>query len=124
MPDLLQTACDWLTGALKANASQPVTFRRGSATIPLQATLGSTEWSSEPSDGIVETWESRDFLITAADLVLNGQRIEPVANDRIEQVIGGTTFVYQVLSQSAGQPFAYSDPGRGGMRIHTKLVSR
>src|SRR4029077_8294798 len=29
MPDLLQTAADWLTGTLKANASQPVTFRRG-----------------------------------------------------------------------------------------------
>lgn len=124
MPDLLQSASDWLTSTLKAHASQPVTFRRGTSSVGLQATLGSTEWTTDTLEGISETWESRDFLITAADLRLNGQPVEPAQGDKVDQVIGSTTFTYEVLSQPGVPPFAYSDPGRGGMRIHTKLVSR
>lgn len=122
MPDLLQSSSDWLTGMLKANVSQAVTFRRGAATVVVQATLGSTEWTSETTEGIAETWESRDFLVTAADLVLAGQRVEPTVNDKLEHTFGGTKFTYEVLAQPGVKSFSYCDPNRVAMRIHTKLV--
>ena len=124
MPDLLKTASDWLTGTLKASVSQPIALRRGSVAIDLSATLGSTEWTSDQLEGISETWESLDFLVEAADVVLDGERIEPRSGDKIEHCTGGTTVLYEVLSQPGVPPFSYSDPNRVGLRIHTKRVSK
>ena len=47
-----------------------VTYVRDLEQVPVQATIGKTEFEIDDGSGIVERFQSRDYLIHAADLVL------------------------------------------------------
>ena len=118
MPDLLNTGTVWLASKLKSNASQSVTARRGSKTIgsSLTATYGSTQFQQDSQVGII-TWESKDFLITAADYTIDSTAVEPERGDQITDHLGN---VFRVLGDNDLPPFKYADPFRKLLRIHTK----
>ena len=118
MTDLLKTGSDWLAEQLKTNASQPVAYSRGSATNTVLATIGRTMFETSSDLGIVERWESRDYLIQAADLDLG----EPQRGDQIRETQGATTYTYEVMAPGKEPAFRFSDPYRKTYRIHTKLV--
>ena len=42
MPDLLQTGADWLADQMKTHAGRTVTYRRGTDTVDVTATIGRT----------------------------------------------------------------------------------
>lgn len=118
MPDLLNTGVAWLAGQLKNEASQSVTAARGSKSIgsSLKATYGSTQFQQDSQVGIL-TWESKDFLITAADYTIDGTAVEPERGDQITDHLGN---VFLVLGDDDRPPFKYADPFRKLLRIHTK----
>lgn len=122
MADLLRVAFDWLEAMRHDHAARAVTYHRGAASVELAATVGRTEYDVDTGHGIVERYESRDYLLRTADLVLAGQSTTPQAGDRIEEVIGGETVIYGVMAPANEPLWAYSDPGRLTMRIHTKQV--
>ena len=122
MGDLLRTGSDWLEAMRHKHASRTVTYRRGAASVELAATVGRTEYDVDTGHGIVERYESRDYLLRTADLVLGGAAGTPQAGDRIEEVIAGDTVVYAVMAPANEPVWAYSDPGRITMRVHTKQV--
>lgn len=64
--------------------------------------------------------ESRDYLITTADLMLDGSATLPQRGDCIRETQGSLVFVYEVMAPGNEPPWRYSDPYRRALRIHTK----
>jgi len=124
--DLLSSGGAWLAGVLRTHASQSITYRRGTDSVSIDATIGKTQWEAVSVHGIlVEETESRDFLFSPSELVLGGQIVEPLRGDTIEEAqTDGTTHTYEVMPFGADQRhFRYSDGRRTLLRVHTKLVT-
>ena len=118
MPDLLQSGSEWLADQFKAHASQSVAYSRGADSTTVLAMIGRTVFETSSDLGIDERWESRDYLIQAADLDLG----EPQRGDQIRETQGATTYTYEVMAPGKEPAFRFSDPYRKTDRIHTKLV--
>lgn len=122
MPDLLKVSSAWLEAQRKSYAAGAVTYCRGEQSVVVQATVGSTMFEVVSDYGAIERTESRDFLITAADLVLGGAEVLPVRGDQVKELIGSATVIYEVMAPGDEPPWRYSDPWRKTLRVHTKFV--
>ena len=122
MADLLETASNWLEEKRTQHLSRTVTYQRGADTVDVPVSIGRTTFEVDDGYGIVQKWESRDFLILAADLVLAGLQTLPQRGDRIQETQAGTTYVYEVLAPGKEPAWRYSDPYRKTLRIHTKQI--
>ena len=125
MVDMLAQAAGWLSGVRKANMTTVVTYTRSctpAASVPVSATIGATTFQIENEYSVLVQFTSRDFLITAADLVLGGTVVQPKANDCITESMAEGTVVYQVLAPGKEPCWRWSDPYRNTIRVHTKQV--
>ena len=122
MGDLLRDAETWLERKRRNFVTHTVTYSRGEDSVEVLATVGRTEFEQADEYGLVHRLESRDFLITVADLVLSGAAIMPQSGDRILEVQSGAVVTYEVLATGPLPPFSYSDAQRITYRIHTKQV--
>ena len=122
MADLLEQSSAWLDGQRKKYLAKAVVYCRGQAEVEVLATAGRTTFEVESSTGVAERFESRDFIITAADLVLDGGAVVPERGDRIKETVGSLTLVYEVVGPGSEPCWRWSDPYRLAMRIHTKQV--
>ena len=122
MGNLFECGNAWLADQLKAHGSSEVTYQRGADQVEVQATIGKTEFEVDDGSGIIQRFQSRDYLIQTDDLQLGGQATLPVAGDRVRETVGDQTFVYEVLAPGNEPHFRYSDPFRKVLRIHTKHV--
>ena len=120
MADLLEQSSDWLDGQRKKHLAKAVTYCRGQAEVEVLATVGRTTFEIESSTGVSERFEARDFVITAADLVLDGVVVMPERGDRIKETAGSQTLVYEVVGPGSEPCWRYSDPYRLAIRVHTK----
>lgn len=120
MTNLLKRASDWLQSQQKQFAAETVVYRRGSASVTLAATIGRTERDVEDLSGMVVRSESRDYLIHAADLVLDGAATLPERGDEIVETTEAGELVYVVLPVDGREVWRYSDPFRTRLRIHTQ----
>lgn len=107
---------------LHEHCSRQITYRRGTLACVLNATIDSTNHQIEVAEGVIDTWESRDYLIRPQDFFLDGVRAEPRRGDRIQEQLGGKTCVYEVVGPGDGPHWRWSDNFRVKMRVHTKLV--
>ena len=124
--DMISQGLAWLDAQRVKFLSRMVVYQRGSESLELAATIGRTEFEQADEYGIVHKTQSRDFLVSAADLVIAGATVLPKSGDRVRETTGGQTFVYEVLAQNqTGErpPWRYSDPQRRTLRIHTKLIA-
>ena len=126
MADLLQKGLAWLDDQRHAHMTQTVLYVRdaenASYTVELLATIGRTEFEQADEFGVIHKLQSRDFLIRAADLVLNSELTLPKPGDRVRETVGAQTFVYEVMAPGGEPPWRYSDPYRKTLRIHTKHI--
>jgi len=90
--------------------------------VDLPATIGKTVFEQADEYGVIHRTQSRDYLISAADLVLAGVPEQPKAGDRIRETVGEQIFLYEVMAPGSEPPWRYSDPYRKALRIHTKFV--
>ena len=123
MTDLLERGASWLDTQRIRHLSRPVTYVRGGNSVEVQAAIGRTLFEVDNSAGVLEQSESRDFLVRAADLVLDGQTVLPERGDRIREEQDGTLYVYEVMAPGREPHYRFSDPYRRTLRIHTKLVA-
>lgn len=123
MADLLEIGSQWLQSQRKLHATRTVTYRRGTATVTVQATVGRTVFEQEDGNGAIVRMQVRDYLIDAADLVLGGQPTLPECGDRITETVGTTQFIYEVMPLGTEPHWRYSDPYRQTLRIHTKHIT-
>jgi len=120
---MLEQSTTWLTDQRVTHLATPVTYQRGIDSVVVPATIGQTVFRFDSQDGATIRTVSRDFLIRAADLILNGLATEPQRGDRITETDGGKTFTYEVMSPGGNEPaWRYSDPYRRTLRIHTKGI--
>jgi hypothetical protein len=120
--DLLEQSSAWLDGQRKQFLSRSVTYNRGSVSVVVLAAVGKTNFEIDTTSGVTETFESRDYIILAADLAINGTLLTPQRGDTITDVQGGQTLVYEVTGPGREPCWRWSNPYRTSMRIHTKQV--
>lgn len=124
MADLIRSGASWLTDQLKAAAGTTVTYIRATGptgatlTHTLTATVGRSAFEAQTQSGVVERWESRDYIIKTDDL-----GFEPERGDSIREVIDGVTGVYQVSTPRGVPSFHPADAFDTARRIHTTRVS-
>ena len=122
MADLLEQAAGWLDGMRAQHLSRRVVYSRGDDSVEVAATIGRTVFEIDDGSGAVVQWESRDFLITAGDLVLGGEVVEPEPGDKIREEQDSKVHVYEVMAPGKERCWRYSDPYRRTLRVHTKQV--
>jgi hypothetical protein len=114
-----------LASRLASHASEAVTLSDGGySTDGLTATVTQGRRQAIDSNGMVIEWESTDFIVTAASLILNGKLItEPKRGMRFSRMAGAVQEVFEVQAPSGEQPFHWSDAAHTIMRIHTVQMS-
>lgn len=105
---------------LRSVAGKTVTYRRGAQAVALQAVTGQSEYSTVDDAGMPVANQSRDFLVAAAELVLDGEEVEPKVGDVIEELDGTRVRTHIVIALGDDQPWRWSDSGRSTRRVHTK----
>lgn len=123
MTDLLEKGSTWLEDQRTRHLTRLVAYHRGADSVEIKATIGRTVFEQADDFGVIQKTESRDFLVLAADLVLNGERVLPKAGDRVREVQGDQVLIYEVMAPGTEPPFRYSDAYRQTLRIHTKHVA-
>jgi hypothetical protein len=123
MTDLLQQASIWLEEKRAQHAAQSVCYVRGSQLVNMPATIGKTTFEVDDGYGVLVRSESRDFLVLAADLLLDGKSTLPQRGDQIRETQSQQFFVYEVTAPGKEPCWRYSDLYRQTLRIHTKQVA-
>jgi len=126
MSDMFATAASWLAGQRKSNLATSVVYWRGLASLEdLSATKSQppAEVDGQHND-IEEELESADWIVTAADLILDEAATLPASGDLIKETSGGVTYTWQVTAVGGEPCFRYCDSARVSLRIHTKLISQ
>ena len=100
-----------------------IVYERDAFSVSVLATVGETVFEQADRFGGIQRIESRDFIITRADLVLDGSVALPQTGDTIRETRGTQVFVYKVMSPAGETPFRYGDQYRNSLRIHTKHVA-
>jgi hypothetical protein len=117
---MLQEGLSWLEAQRKTHLTVPVIYRRGGNSAEVPATVGKTVFKVIDDYGRCQHIESRDYLISAADLVLNDTQVLPGPGDKIVE----NGFVYEVMAPNNEPEWRYSDSSRNTLRIHTKLTGK
>ena len=119
MADLLEQSSAWLDDQRRRFMSRTVVYSRAGDSLEVLATVGRTTGEAADDDGLIQKWESRDYLILTEDLAAFGL---PRAGDRITEAAGDEMFVYEVMPMPGEPAWRWSDPYRRTLRIHTKQV--
>jgi len=117
--DLLEQSSAWLDDQRRKYLSRTVVYSRAGDSTEVLATVGRTTFDVSDEYGIAQHWESRDYLVLAADLAGFGL---PQRGDRITETVSGQTLVYEVLAPGGETPWRWSDAYHRTLRIHTKQV--
>jgi len=123
MVDILKNALSWLESQRKKHLTSLVLYKKGNgggASFTVPATIGKTIFSIEDDYGRIVHYESRDYLISSADLLINGIIITPQKGDEV--IDDG--FIYEVMAPANEPEWRYSDTYRNTLRIHTKLTGK
>ncbi len=120
MVDMLKNGMSWLESQREEHLASPVAYRRGDETVEVPATIGKTIFKIEDEYRRVVRYESRDFLITASDLLLDEAIILPERGDEIID----EGFIYEVMAPANEPEWRYSDSFRNTLRIHSKLTGK
>lgn len=115
--NMLADGAAWLDDQRRTHLTTLVTYRRGATELVVPATIGMTTFEQQDSDGIVTRFQSRDFIITAADIADLG---EPVVGDEIDEVHSGTQYTNEVMAVAGGPAWRWADAYREAIRVHTK----
>lgn len=122
MPSL-DAGSRWLDEKLGSTdvAGQAVEVEVGGETINCTAVPGMTPIGFDLGNGILQTWQTQDFLIAVDELVLHGETVEPEQGMRIIRTVNGERVPFKVLATEDGRCWRWSDGVTRSMRrIHTK----
>jgi hypothetical protein len=119
MSDMLAVGASWLADRLATSAGRTVRYVRGATTAYLTATVGSSVFEAADQNGVVERWESRDFVIKTSSFPLG----VPQRHDRVVDTQSGSDVTYEVAAPRGIPVWRYGDGFRATMRVHTKAVA-
>lgn len=122
MADMIQRGADWLRSRLHDHAGRSVTYTRGEDSVAITATVGFTRYETADEYGVVIERVQRDYIVAAADLVLDGVLVLPECGDTIEETSGGATKTYEVVTVGGEKHYRACDPSGTWLRIHTQEI--
>lgn len=123
MARAFDNAVKGLHRAARASRGLAVMYSRGDDSAAITAVPARSRVSMTDESGLTVTGQERDFIILAADLVLDGEQVLPERGDRIEQTVDGeTTYTYEVMPIAGQKHYQPCDDQGRLLRIHTKLV--
>lgn len=118
MGDLFADAAVWLDQQRRDHLSRAVTLKGSDGFVAeLKAAIGQTEYETANEYGAIERWESRDFIVSRADL----PRF-PVAGDLIIEEQDSRRAVYEVNAPRGLPVWSPADSYGVAVSIHTTLV--
>lgn len=122
--NLLALGSAWLGKVQAEHASEEVHYLRGDSAVAVRAVVGRSEFEHADAEGHVTRLQPKDFLILAAELLVDDVPAEPAPGDRVVQ--GGLEdgHVYEVMDLPGVPCWSWSDPLHAKYRIHTKFVGR
>lgn len=124
MSNLLATGATSLAGWIKNHASVSVVYARsGTGSVTISATQGQTSFEQTDAEGFGIRIDTRDYIVTAADLVISAATITPERGDTITETDGSLTRTHTVLGVGNEPCYRWCDPSRKMIRIHTKQIS-
>lgn len=108
--------------AVRRNRGLAVTYRRGEASVAITAVPAATRVEVSDGSGVAVRATRRDWLVRAADLVLDGETVGPEVGDRIEMAAGDGGAVFEV-QRLAGEGHVQACDALGAvLRVHTRQV--
>jgi len=113
--DLLSSGAAWLAGQLHASAATTVVFVRGASAVEAKATIGASAFDAQGQSGVVERWESRDYIIRVDDLPFG----EMQRGDKVVETVNGIATTYEVAAPRGVPLWHYGDAFRQTVRVHT-----
>jgi hypothetical protein len=99
-----------------------VVYSDGTNSVTLNVIPGETTFERETTPGLYTTTHSQDFLILAAELILDGAVVLPQMGDTVTATIGGSSVTYQVTSPDGDRHYRWSDPYKTVLRVFTMEV--
>lgn len=115
---LLDSASQWLDETLASANGESVTYTIQTDSLSVSANIGQTPVGQVLENGVLQTWQSQDFLISAALLVSGGTTFKPEVGHTITH--NGNNF--RVSNLDDGRCYRFTDPSRRTLRIHTKEI--
>lgn len=125
MADQLARGVAHLASRLKAHGSVTIVIRRGPLSVSLSATLADSLLRTSDRAGNTKIERTdRDFIFTAADLILGGVVVTPERGDKVDVTFGSTVSRYEIMAFGGGtEPhWRYEDNHNILIRVHTKFV--
>jgi len=99
-----------------------IRFVRDDDIVLLNATPSLTEFVSLDRHMITLRKQSRDYLITVDELLINTVKVKPKEGDQIWEDTGGTRYKYELGSYNGEPLWRYSGAYRQVFRMHTKFL--
>lgn len=122
MRDLLANSAAWLAQQQARHAARRMTYQRGTSSISVSATAGTSRFDITDAEGIQTRVETLDLIIPSAELWIDAQKVEPVVGDRIHDGELGAALQYEVMDMPGEPPWRYTDAHRQQIRVHVKQV--
>jgi hypothetical protein len=103
-----------------------VLYWRGDESIPLRATKTQRTGATESDEAVSLDANQADWLVEAADLVIDGRRTEPAERDLVEYLDLTTKAreLWRVVAPIGDRHFEPVDPWQNTWRVHTERVNR
>lgn len=114
MSNFLKKGAAWLASKLATKCAEEVLYARGAFEATPKAVIGRTEFNLDDGSGAIDRFETVDFLIRAAEIVLDGAETFPARGDTITHA--GITYT---VDAPPGQEVWQHDGFRDMLRIHT-----
>lgn len=109
---------EWLAETFEEKVSQSITYRRGSRSVTLNASVGKfTQGYGVEFGGSSLQIDVLDFSILAADLIINGTTVDPAEGDLIDY----RSRRYLVIQPDNSTPCSERDEYGLTLKIHAKF---
>lgn len=117
----LETGLAWLSDQRRAHMSRTITYVRGNSSVELVATAGRSRFQQIDSGrGAALRVHAHDFILSVAELVIDGDATLPRPGDQVRTVIDGVEHVFTVAPFAGGPCYEFTDASRRTVRVHTK----
>jgi len=117
--DILAGSSAWLDTQRLAHLSRTVAYVRDDRSDDIFATVDRSVFETQTDSGVVERWESRDFIISVTQFRLDS----PKRGDRVVERQGGTVMTFEVCAPPGAKLWQWADAYRTAYRVHTKLIA-
>ena len=108
--------------ATRASRGLTVTYSRDGSAVQVAAIPGQTRITAEDASGLTISARRRDWIIRAADLVLDGEVVLPEVGDLVRLTVGDEVQVFEV-QRLAGEAHYYAQDDLGQvLRVHTNQI--